>query len=312
MATDPATTFAKRTIVGRAAKTSNGCEVQPTGYGPIPIPDTADAFINDQDFANTASSAPTPQGYTLSFSNLHASTQSTDLLSYSTLKSYDPITCQQYCDSLLGCYGINIYYERDPKIDPCNLANADGPSTTVIKCVAWGSQASLDPALATNTGQYRGPASNLTGTPFHVVIAASNAYTKNSPPPPLQGFTGPISLGGAINAPLLPNGTNTYLGAKIFPGAAFDPSICAAACTAQTRYNLAHPRGDGSVSSCVFFNVFLLSVDDMPQGLYCSLYTQGWGREYGTNFGQWRVAGDGVERRYEVSQSYGYMVEGGG
>lgn len=136
LAADPTTAFETRAIAGRAAKTSNGCEVQPTGYGPIPKPDTADVFLYDQDFANTASAAPIPQGYSLSFSNFKASTQSTDLLSYMTLKSYDPMTCQQYCDSLPSRYGINIYYERDPKVDPCNLANADSPSTTVIKCVA--------------------------------------------------------------------------------------------------------------------------------------------------------------------------------
>ena len=90
MATDPTTAFEKRAIAGRAAKASNGCEVQPTGCGPIPKPDTADAFIYDQDFANTASAALIPQGYSLSFSNFKASTQSTDLLSYMTLKSYDP------------------------------------------------------------------------------------------------------------------------------------------------------------------------------------------------------------------------------
>ena len=218
------------------------------------------------------------------------------------------MTCQQYYDSLPNCYCINISYERDPKVDPCNLDNADSPSTTIIKCDAWGSQASLDASLATNSGQYRGPASNITDQPFHVVIAASNGYTKNSPPPPLTGFTGPISTGGAINAPFLPNETNTYLGAKIFPGASFDPAICAATCTTQTTYNLAHPRSDGSSSSCVFFNVFLLSLDDVPQGAYCSLYTVPWVRGYGTNFGQYRSGSDGVSRRYEVSQSYAYTV----
>jgi hypothetical protein len=34
---------------------------------------------------------------------------------------------------------MSIYYERDPKVDPCNLANADSPSTTTIKYIVWGS-----------------------------------------------------------------------------------------------------------------------------------------------------------------------------
>jgi hypothetical protein len=58
MSTEAATTFAKRTVAGRAAKTINGCEVQPMGYGPMPTLDTADAFIDDQDFTSTASSPP--------------------------------------------------------------------------------------------------------------------------------------------------------------------------------------------------------------------------------------------------------------
>jgi hypothetical protein len=309
MSTDLATTFTKRAIAQRA-QSSNGCEVQPTDAGPVPTPDTAIAFLADQDFAATASNAPTPQGYSRSFSNLKASTQSTDMLSYRTLGSYDTLICQEYCDSLLGCFGYNIYMERDPKIDPCNLANADGPSTTVIKCVAWGSRASLDPSLATNDGQWRGPASNITGQPFHVVIAASNGYTKNGGPPPIPWFTGPVEAGGAINAPKLTNGTDSYIGAKIFVGSAYDPTICAFACYDQTTYGLKHPKPDGTSNVCAFFNSYLLSIDNVPNGLYCSLYTTAWDRSYGTNYGQYRTDDQGVTHRYSVSQSYTYTLKG--
>jgi hypothetical protein len=49
-----------------------------------------DGLGHNDFFANAPASASTSQGYTLSFSSLHASTQSTDLLSYTTLKSYSP------------------------------------------------------------------------------------------------------------------------------------------------------------------------------------------------------------------------------
>lgn len=44
------------------------------------------------------------------------------------------------------------------------------------------------------------------------MIAGSNGYTNDNPPSAQPGFTGPIALGGAINAP------NSYIGQKYFPG----------------------------------------------------------------------------------------------
>ena len=80
-----------------------------------------------------------------------------------TLQSYDTIKCQELCDSATACYGINIYFERDPSVNPA--AGCDNPaSITNIKCTLWGSQVSGD--AATNTGQWRDS--------FHVVIAGSN------------------------------------------------------------------------------------------------------------------------------------------
>lgn len=49
------------------------CPAQPTGYGPIPSPDSASAFAAFTSFASIASAAPTPSGYSQEFVNLNGS-----------------------------------------------------------------------------------------------------------------------------------------------------------------------------------------------------------------------------------------------
>jgi hypothetical protein len=46
---------------------------QPSGYGPVPSPDTPSAFLSYSSFAAAATGAPVPSGYTQEFSNLQAS-----------------------------------------------------------------------------------------------------------------------------------------------------------------------------------------------------------------------------------------------
>jgi len=58
-----------RLIVARDA-----CSPQPTGSGPATTPDTADAFLQNPVYNNTASNAQVPQGYQLVFSDLMGST----------------------------------------------------------------------------------------------------------------------------------------------------------------------------------------------------------------------------------------------
>lgn len=76
-ATSPvATTPSKRSPVEerRLAARQQSCAAEPDGYGPVPSPDTADAFETDQDLANIAANAPVPQGYQLVFQGLSGST----------------------------------------------------------------------------------------------------------------------------------------------------------------------------------------------------------------------------------------------
>ncbi|KAK1990012.1 hypothetical protein LX36DRAFT_593539 [Colletotrichum falcatum] len=267
------------------SSTCTGSKLEPDGYGPVPSPDTYDAFMSSSNLSDIASAAPVPQGYSLAFQGVQASVSSPSYMGLYTLKSFDSIRCQQYCDAASACFAFNLYMERDPKYTPGDTC-VDPPSITNYKCTLWGAQISQD--AATNKGQWRNK--------FHVGITGSNGYNKLAPPPAYAGFENPIAFGGAIQAP------NSYMGSKFYAGP-FNPGQCAAACQATTKYDHDHPRADGTYDACNFFNAYVLSKDNVPQGTYCSMYTKSWAKSYSTNYGQWRGSS-----YYSVSQSYGYTL----
>ncbi|KAL8688876.1 MAG: hypothetical protein Q9218_005318 [Villophora microphyllina] len=283
--TQDLTSPSKRDLTKRGV--NDPCAPQPDGYGPKPATDSAAAFLAYQPFADTANAAAAnpPQGYQTSFQNLQASVSANSYLGLYTLKTYDTVKCQQYCDAANLCTGFNIYFERDPTLNPAD-ACLNPAAFTNIKCTLWGSP--IPKETATNQGQYR--------RDFQVVIAGSDGFTKNNPPNPQTGFDGPTEFGGAINAP------SNYIGQKYFPGV-YDAGQCAGACQANTAYDHRHPRSDGTYDACNFFNVYLLSKNNIPQGTYCALYTKAWGKEYSTNYGQYRGSD-----YYSVSSSYGYTL----
>jgi hypothetical protein len=256
----------KRDVLARSA-----CDPQPTGAGPVPSPDTASAFMALSAFAATASAAPVPSGYTQTFKNLQGSSQAYGYMGFTLLDSYDTETCAAKCNSITGCVGINVYFERDPSLEPGDGCN-NPPSTTAIKCVFWGGY--LSAAGATNTGQWR--------SGFQVIIAGSNAYMSNTVKQ-LDGFTGAALGNAAINAPLDCNGADTYMGVKTFSNSYFDPSLCAAACVSQNVYNTEHPTQNRAPDLCRFFTTYMISKNGVPQGQYCAMYTEPWSTEYATN-----------------------------
>jgi hypothetical protein len=175
-------------------KRSGTCEPQPPGSGPVPVPDTPAAFLADGDFTSYANSAVTPPGYTQSFSNLQGSTGSLGYMGLYTLDSYDVAKCAAKCNAAYPCQAFNIYFERDPTVDPSyDDTCPNPPSLTNIKCTLWGYP--VYAKTATNTGQWR--------SQFQVVITGSNGYNKNPAFNTPLGWTGPAVLPGAINAPLL-------------------------------------------------------------------------------------------------------------
>ncbi|KAL8859900.1 MAG: hypothetical protein Q9178_003733 [Gyalolechia marmorata] len=272
------------------------CALQPAGSGPVSSPDTPEAFLANPAYPALAENAPTPDGYSAVMQNAFASLSASNYMGLRTLKSYDTLGCASLCDQAPGCQAFNMYIERDPSLAPNVDSCPNPPSITNFKCTLWG--AAVSAAQATNKGQWRAS--------FQVVIAGSNAYNKASPPPAIACYTGPARLAGAINAPLNTQGQNTYMGYKYHPFSqtqGYDVSTCAADCNAQTAYNKRHPAADGSYQTCVFINAYVLSMNGVPQGLYCSMYTQTWAASYATNYGQYR----GTDR-YTVSRSYSYSL----
>ncbi|ORY68295.1 uncharacterized protein BCR38DRAFT_506816, partial [Pseudomassariella vexata] len=207
-----------------------------------------------------------------------------------TLGSYDPALCASKCNAITGCLGINIYFERDPTVEPAARCN-NPRSTTVIKCVFWGGY--VEAANAKNMGQWRAD--------FHVVIAGSNGYMKEGVPN-VPGFTGQFLGQKTINAPSDCNGKDTFMGSKVFSTSIFNPNLCAAACRSQNEYNTAHPPSDGHRPMiCKFFTTYLLAQNGNPQGQYCALYTQKWDSSYATNNGQYRG-----NDHYTIGLSFSY------
>ncbi|KAG9605809.1 hypothetical protein KCU77_g801, partial [Aureobasidium melanogenum] len=282
----------------RAAATT--CAPQPAGATSAPTyaadADNAANFLANTYYASVASNAPIPTGYTQAFVAQQASNNAFGYMGFDTFDDYNVNTCAQRCTAKYGCVSFNIYFERDPSVNPDDASCSNPPSSTTIKCVYWGGQVTLDNAV--NKGQMRGG--------FTVAIAGSNGYVTTQVSTP-AGYQNGVPFGKfAINAPYDAQGYNTYMGAKIFTGT-WDVSQCSNYCDAQTKYNLATAPKDGTPAKvCKFFNTYLLQAKlangtIVPQGQYCSLYTEAWPIKYATNGGQWRG-----QDQYTVDYSFGY------
>jgi len=132
-------------------------------------PDTSDAFLANPVYNSTASSAVAPSGYSLAFGPQQGSQQQAGYRGLYTLTSYDPSACAAKCDEDSKCQAFNIFFERDPAVDPDCQANP--ASFTNIKCTLYGYP--VDGRMATNAASYRGGA-DASGTTFTVVTAGSN------------------------------------------------------------------------------------------------------------------------------------------
>ncbi|RMZ16858.1 hypothetical protein D0860_00786 [Hortaea werneckii] len=277
--TDTSLKMAKRAV------NNEGCAVQPAED------DTAEAFLDNEEYDDAANSATVPSGYYQAYADKQGSSEGVyGYMGYSVLDTYDVTQCSERCNAIQGCMSFNIYFERDPSVDPTATCT-NPPSEEVIKCVYWGGP--VTEASATNVGQYR--------RDFHVVIAGSNGYVNKSIATP-DGYQPPVALGNAaINAPLDCNNKDTYMGVKIFTKGPFDAGLCAAACTAQSKYNLAHPPKNGVAQTCHFFNTYILYKNSQSVGQYCSLYSETWPASFATNKGQYRG-----NDHYTIGQSFAF------
>jgi hypothetical protein len=114
-----------------------------------------------------------------------------------------------------------------------------------------------------------------------------------------------------MQAPLDPvTRQNTYMGYKFCAFGTgpnqvqyFDPTVCTSACSAQSAYDTRHPPSTGKPNICNQVVAYVLSDNNIPQGMYCAMYTEAWAPQYATNYGQFR----GVDF-WSVSQAYAYIV----
>ncbi|MCJ1395612.1 hypothetical protein MMC18_008498 [Xylographa bjoerkii] len=257
---------------------------QPLGSGNVSIPDTPQGFLKDKNYTAIANEAITPGGYTKSFSNLQASIQEHGYLGLYTLTSYDTMQCQELCDSVDSCTAFNIYIERNPTVKPAP-ACANPQSTINYKCTLHANQ--VNPASATNTGQYR--------QSFQVVITCSNGYSKNAAPLSYANFTRPIELGGAINAP-----DSAISGSS---SSQADTTLVYAQLLAKLLPRMTTKPPQMGLIRHNFLNSYVISIDSTPHGTYCAMYTKAWEKAYSTNYGQYRES-----QYYSVSQSFGYTL----
>ncbi|KAF2434427.1 hypothetical protein EJ08DRAFT_466188 [Tothia fuscella] len=272
---DPLAAFLSK----RTAKDIVPCSPQPRGKGPTPFVDTPAEWARKADWADAANKAGTPSGYTKTFTNLQASNNALGYLGFQNQDKYDPDFCAAACDKIEGCVGINLYFERDPIVDP-GVGCENPKSTTNIKCAFWGGPATAETAV--NKGQFR--------TKFEVLIAGSNGYTKNTQPSCNGYGTYEYLDNAAINAPMDCGGNwDTYIGAEIFLDKPFDPNLCKASCEATTAWDLEHPPAPPAAPQmCQFFNTYILLNNGCAVGQYCAKYTRPWDKSYALNFGQYR------------------------
>jgi hypothetical protein len=126
-------------------------------------------------------------------------------MGYTLLDSYDTQACASKCDSIVGCQAINVAFERAPAVDPDYTTCTNPSSTTLIKCVFWGSPVTKENAV--NNGQWRAD--------FQVVVAGSNGYVSKNHVggQTAPGYTLQADLDMAtVNAPLDCNGNGSYMG----------------------------------------------------------------------------------------------------
>ncbi|KAG9191968.1 hypothetical protein G6011_10702 [Alternaria panax] len=273
---------------GVELKKRDACQDQPAGAGDAFVPGdgSVDAYRKfDNDLRKAARDAAIPSGYTKSFTDQAGSTEQIGYLTYKTLSLYSTVDCAAFCNSEKYCLGFNLFFERDPSKDPgAGCPEQDPKPVTNIKCSIYGYPVAQK--SATNQGQYRGG--------FHVVITGSNGYSKAGKgeckgAPTVDGFNTPANLPAAINAPLIKkNGQDydTYNGMRLFNTNPYDPSLCAAACESQTKFDKEHlADANGEYKPCNFFTSYILTKNGVPLGTYCALYTQSWDSSFAVNTG---------------------------
>jgi hypothetical protein len=226
------------------------CVQQPLGISYNSVPDTAAAFAADTYYALKAVAAGTPTGYVQTMSNLTASNSADQYMGFTLLQSYDVVSCVNQCNAISGCNSVNIYFERDPTINPDSSACPQNPPSTInIKCVFWGG--AIVSANANNFGQWRAN--------FQVLIAGSNGYMKSSYASQLAAQASATSSSSSAAASATDAAGNIYTiyyssdsttGAYSNAQASSSYKDCMTACDADSKCNaFTYVGGAGGIGS---------------------------------------------------------------
>lgn len=141
--------------------------------GPKPGDGSVAAYQDSSNaLRSAAQSASAPQGYVEAFKDLSGSSQQIGYLTYKNIDdgTYGVQQCANFCDSEKFCLGFNIFYERDPSVNPADACPNPDPITNV-KCAIYGYPVAA--GAATNQGQWR--------ENFQVVIVGSNGNSYIQP-----------------------------------------------------------------------------------------------------------------------------------
>jgi hypothetical protein len=114
---------------------SNICYLQPSEIAHRSSSDTVDAFLTDSYYSQAASSTKIPLDFNTALRNTKALPNAPGYLGFTLMDTYDVQTCADKCNAISGCTSFNIYFERDPSVDPNDASCLDRVSITNIKCV---------------------------------------------------------------------------------------------------------------------------------------------------------------------------------
>jgi len=111
------------------------CGVQAFGYGP-PVALTDDRFQSSPILATIANFAPAPKNYKAAFRNEDGSTSQDGCQGYYLLQTYNTTQCAEYCNNVSGCSAFNIFFERDPLVNPAPACPNPLPTNNVSRVFA--------------------------------------------------------------------------------------------------------------------------------------------------------------------------------
>lgn len=289
----PIKPVAKNAKLGKKAKRGASCRPEKIQYNYSSDPDTPTGFLVDKLLGGTASSINPPAGYTKSFLNAFGSVNADGYIGYYQLPSFSVKDCAAICTDVGdSCQAFNIYYERNPTVDPDIKSCPNPKSATSVRCALWGSK--INATQAVNIGQWRAN--------FMTVVSGSNGYWKNPSPSSVSGFGQSQALAGFVNP-----ADRAALSTALITGSDYNPAACAQLCT-QWNTNAsatAQASGASSFSPCNYFNSAILSANGVKiSGTYCALFSETDSGQYDTLFTS--TTSSGVI--YDVSSSYGYAA----